>query len=81
VSPGPLVISEREETDPEEEIDEAINQAPSIRTNLTSKEVLRELTNERPTNGFLNIISCAPLRPGPRSFTLATPFSMVLPII
>ena len=29
---------------------------PSSRTNLTSKEVLRELTNERPTNGFLNII-------------------------
>ena len=29
---------------------------PSIRTKLTSKEVLRELTNERPTNGFLNIM-------------------------
>ena len=56
MSPGPLVISEREETHPEEEIDEAINQAPSIGTNLTSKEVLRELTNEHPTIGFLNII-------------------------
>ena len=33
-----------------------VNQAPSIRANLTSKEVLRELTNERPTNGFWNVI-------------------------
>ena len=41
---------------PEEEIDETINQAQSIRTNLISKEVLRELTNDRPTNGFLSII-------------------------
>ena len=56
VSTRPLVISEREETGPEEEIDEAINQAPSIRANLTSKEVLRELANERPTNSFLNIV-------------------------
>ena len=33
-----------------------INQSPSIRTTMTNKEVLGELTNERPTNGFLNVI-------------------------
>ena len=45
---------------------EIIDQALSIRTNLTSKEVLRELTNERLTNGFLNIICNSKSFTGPR---------------